>query len=110
MVFMHTMFKGLIISLVISLFTFNLFGCVGPAPREDYTLAHTALDSARACQAPRFAPGFYNQAEEYYRQAVSNYQDRHYQEATQNFVRARQFAEKAENYTVLKKAQTGETE
>jgi hypothetical protein len=88
----------------------TLVGCVGPAPIEDYTLASTALNAARSSKASRFAPGFLGQAEEFYRQAQLDYEDRRYDEARENFVRARQFAEKAENYTVLKKAETGESE
>jgi len=61
-------------------------------------------------QAPKYAPGFFSQAEEYYRQALADYEDRRYQNAQDNFSRAKQFAEKAENYTVLKKANSGEAE
>jgi hypothetical protein len=92
----------------LSLTIFCLLGCVGPAPIEDYTLANVAIEAARASQAPRFAPGYFGQAEEFYQQAKADYEDRRYQSARENFARARQFAEKAENYTFLKKAQSGE--
>ncbi len=84
------------------------FGCVGMPPIEDYTLAYTSIEAARQSQAPRFSPGFFSQAEEYYRQALADYEDRRYNNAQSNFQRARTFAEKAENYTVLKKAESGE--
>jgi len=81
--------------------------CVGPAPLEDYSLAKTAVDSARNAQAGRFAPGFLGQAEERYRQGLADYEERRYKEARENFLRARLLAEKAENFTALKKAETG---
>lgn len=101
---MNYRWVGLAIILV------TLAGCVGPAPIEDYTLASTALNAARASKAARFAPGFLSQAEDYYRQAQLDYEERRYDQARENFTRARQFAEKSENYTVLKKAETGDSE
>ncbi|MCB0349593.1 MAG: DUF4398 domain-containing protein [Bdellovibrionales bacterium] len=96
--------------MIIGLFNLTLGACVGPAPLEDYTLAYTSLEAARAARASKFAPGYLNQAEDYYRQALVDFEDRRYKEARDNFTRARKFAEKAENYTVLKKAETGESE
>lgn len=107
---MYSALKRLIVLVIIGLFNLNLIGCVGPAPLDDYTLAYASLEAARTARAGKFAPGYLNQAEEYYRQAVVDYDERQYKEAKENFLRARQFAEKAENYTVLKKAETGETE
>lgn len=87
-----------------------LCNCVGPAPIDDYNYAYTALESSRAVKAAKFAPGYFNQAEDFYRKALADYEDRRYEQAKANFKRAREFAEKAENYTVLKKAQTGEVD
>lgn len=102
---MYSQCKGLIIFGVVNLCFFC--GCVGPAPLEDYNLAFVSLESAKSVQAPRFAPGYFNQAEESYRQALIAYEARHYKEARAKFLQAKQFAEKAENYTVLKKAEMG---
>lgn len=84
-------------------------GCAGRPPYEDYTLAHTALEAAKAAQAPRVSPGYYSRADEYYHIAVVHFDERHYSRAKDEFEQARFFAEQAENYTVLKKAETGES-
>ncbi|OFZ17840.1 MAG: hypothetical protein A2Z20_05670 [Bdellovibrionales bacterium RBG_16_40_8] len=84
--------------------------CVGPAPKEDSVLAYASIEAAKAAQAQRFAPGFYAQAEEHYRQAFVDYEERRYREAREHFIQSRQFAEKAENYTILKRAETGDGE
>ena len=85
-------------------------GCTGPAPVSDYSLAYVSLEAARSAQAAKHAPGFMNQAEDYYKQALAAYEERHYSSASEYFLKAREYAEKAENYTVLKKAETGEVE
>ncbi len=87
----------------------GLVGCAGRAPYEDYTLAHTALESARAAQAPRVSPGYYSRADEFYHRGVTHFDERHFNAAKEDFDQARFFAEQAENYTVLKKAETGES-
>lgn len=95
--------------ILLSLFIlYGLFGCVGSPPIEEYNLANTALVAAKQNQAGRFAPGFLSQAEDYCRQGVADYNDRQYKSATVNFERCRSFAEKAENHTVLKRAETGD--
>jgi hypothetical protein len=100
--------RRLILNGGVSLCFFWLVGCVGPAPREDYSLAKTALDAARTAQAEKFAPGLMGEAEDLYRQALADYEERHYQDAQTKFVKARQLAEKAENFTAIKKSETGE--
>lgn len=75
-----------------------LSGCVtAPAPIEDYALARAALEAAKAVESARHAPGYWSQAEEAYRQAKILFDDRDYEEARLQFVRARISAEKAEN-------------
>ncbi len=86
-----------------------LSGCVGRPPREDYTLANAAITAARAAQAPRFAPGLFSSADEAYRKGQRDYDAGHFSAAESNFEKAIRFAEQAENYTVLKKAETGES-
>ncbi len=100
----------LIIEMVVGLFILGLVGCVGPAPKQDYSLAQVAIDSAREAGGARYAPGLYRQAEEYFRRAQNDYEERHYSQARENFFQARQLAERAENYSVLKKAENGESE
>lgn len=83
-------------------------GCAGAPPVEDYTIARTALEAARAFEAPRYAPGYYNAAEEVYRRAQKLYSDRYYEEAKVQFKSATELAEKAENATRYKRYQSGE--
>jgi len=85
-----------------------LVACVGKPPNEDYTLAHTAMEAAKAAQAQQVAPGYFSRADELYHRAVSEYEDRHYTRAKDDFISAREYAEKAENYSMLKRAETGE--
>lgn len=86
-----------------------LMACAGQPPFEDYTLAHTALEAAKAAQAPRISPGYFSRADEFYHRGVSQFEDRHYTAAKESFEQARYFAEQAENYSVLKKSETGES-
>lgn len=81
--------------------------CVGPQPNDDYVYAWAALRSARGVQAPKHAAGYWSKAQEYYDQALVDYADRDYASAQANFKRAKEFAEKSENYTTLKKAEMG---
>lgn len=79
-----------------------------PAPIEDYTLARTALDSARIVEAARYSPGYWHQAEEAYRRAEILFNEREYPEAKKEFVKARLAAEKAENSARLIRQKNGE--
>ncbi|MCB0415318.1 MAG: DUF4398 domain-containing protein [Bdellovibrionales bacterium] len=82
--------------------------CVGPAPVEEYNLARTALQAARAAESNRYASGFLHEAERLYRLAQHQYDNRDYENAESNFIKARSFAEKAENVTRLKKFKSGD--
>lgn len=104
-------FRNRLVAVVaISLFLLSTVGCVGLAPLDDYNLAYSAIESARVAQAPRFAPGYFSQAEEYYRQALMEYENRNYGKAQEKFQQARKSAERAENYTALKRANSGDGE
>ena len=97
----------ILIAIGICIVTFGS-GCAGAPPVKDFTLARTAIDAARKAGAPRYAPGFWNRAEEHYRRASILYKDRYYEEAKQLFKKARVYAEKAENSTRLKKFKSGD--
>lgn len=96
--------------MVVSLCVFGALGCVGAPPNDDYAIANVALGSAREINAPKYAPGLFRQAEEYYRQALADYEERRYASARANFLRARKFAEKAENYSAIKRSEAGDSE
>ncbi len=85
-----------------------LVACVGPAPIDDYNMAYTAINAAKQAGAARFATGFLTKANDYYKQAQKHYSDRDYEKASLAFKQAKLFAERAENVSALKRAQTGE--
>lgn len=80
----------------------------GEPPVEDYVLARSALDSARAIDSARYSPGNFHKAEVSYRKAKGMYEDREYGKARDEFRSAREFAEKAENTARLMQFKTGE--
>jgi hypothetical protein len=92
-----------------ALFLFFAIGCVTiPPPNEEYTLAKAALDAAKAVQAARYSPGFYQQAEESFRRAKILYNEREYEEAKYLFLTAKNSAEKAENSARLLRQKNGD--
>jgi len=85
-------------------------GCVvAPLPIEEYTLARAAVSAAKDAGAERLASGLWFRADESYRKGRSYLADRDNESARQSFLRAIDFAEKAENASRLKKFETGET-
>ncbi len=92
---------------VLSAVVIGLGGCVGPAPIRDYNLANTALESAKRAKAPEVAPGYWARARQYYREAQKYYKNQEYEKARALFKKARLFAERAENFTVLKNMREG---
>lgn len=88
---------------------FILQGCVtAPPPNDEYTLAKLAIDYAKAVQSVKYSPGYWHQAEEYYRQAKILYSEREYLEARELFIKARISAERAENSTRLLRHKNGD--
>lgn len=79
-----------------------------PMPLDDYAIARSALDAARAVQAPRHSPGHWHQAENAYRKGQIYYRDKDWEKAKENFLKARLSAEKAENAARLIRQKTGE--
>ena len=86
-----------------------LIGCVAPRPIEEYTLARAAVNSARESGAERLAPGLWHKAEEHYRNGQKSFKDKDNEGAMVGFLKAIEFAEKAENASRLKKFESGET-
>lgn len=86
---------------------FLLGACVGPAPIKEYNIANTALQSARGAKAPSYAPGYWSRAQKSYFLAEKLYSEGKFEEAKAAFLKAKLFAERAENYTVLKVMKDG---
>lgn len=79
-----------------------------PAPIEEYAIARAAIEAARSVESARYSPGFWHQADEAYRQAVTRFKERDFLEAKELFVKARIAAEKAENSARLIRQKNGE--
>lgn len=102
-------------SFISGLFLFFLMccvfvaGCAGPRPLNEILYADTALEAARNAGAPAITPGFYHSAEENYNLGKKALEGHYNLEAQKYFILAREYAEKAENATRLKKFKSGET-
>ena len=84
-------------------------GCVsGVFPKNEYTLARAAIDAAKAVEASRFSPGYWSQAEESYRRGQVLIEEREFEEAKKEFLRAKIAAERAENSARLIRQKKGE--
>ncbi len=81
---------------------------VAPLPFEEYTLSRAAVTSAREAGADRLAPGFWFKAEENYQRGQKFLKEKDNENAKASFLRAIEFAEKAENASRLKKYESGE--
>ncbi len=98
-------FLGLIV--LVSLLTIQ--GCVtAPAPNDEYIYAKIAIDYARTVQSVKYSPGYWHQAEEFFRQARILYAEREYTDARDLFIKARVAAERAENSTRLLRHKNGD--
>lgn len=93
---------------LIILIPLGLVSCASPPPIEEYTLARTAMQAAKIAESGRYASGYWYKAEEYYRKGQKAYQISDFAPARTYFVQAREYAERAENVTRLKKFQSGE--
>ena len=94
--------------LLTSVVLIGATACVGPRPLKEFTLARTAVDYARYVGAPHLAPGFFYKAEQHYNKGVECLKKNARYEARDHFVKAKKYAEKAENKTRIKKFQSGE--
>ena len=82
-------------------------GCASYVPEEEMVIAEAAIKAARTQEAHTVAPQLFQRAEESYRLAKRAFEDREYDLAKSLAIKARDFAEKAENTAVLK--QQGKT-
>ena len=85
-----------------------MVGCATTPPLDEYTLARTALEAAKEQDSARYAPSYFHQAEEQFREGEAKFKNHDYREAEENFIQARQFAEKAENASRAQKYKSGE--
>lgn len=75
----------------------GLAGCVGKPPLRTYTIARTALESAKRAEGARSAAEDMHKAEEAYRRGEFYYRNRDFAAAADEFEDTIKFAEEAEN-------------
>ena len=78
------------------------------APIEEYNLAAVAISAAKEVDAAKHASGYFHKAQEFYRKGQILFKAREYERARQEFIQARQEAEKAENISRLIRWKNGE--
>ena len=88
--------------LMLLVFFLALGACAGLPPVKEYNLANTAMNAAEKANAPSIAPGYWARAKKNYLLAEKLYNKSNFSEAKEAFLRAKLFAERAENYIVLK--------
>ena len=99
-----------ILFLCLSSLPFLVGGCVlPPPPYEDYTMAGAAIQAAQDSDSPRYAPSLWDKADENYEKGKQAYKDADFDIAEKYFIVAKDYAERAENATRLKKFATGES-
>ncbi len=87
-----------------------LVGCVNPPPPyEDYAIARTAVRSARDFDSARYSTTTLHKAEEAFRNGEKCFKDNDFEQAKRYFRLAKEFAERAENATRLKKFKSGDS-
>ncbi len=79
-----------------------LSGCSGKPPFLEYTLAHSAIQSADKVQSKHHASRQWRNAINYYNRGEENFGDRHYMSARRFFEESRRWAQNAEHITRLK--------
>jgi len=89
----------------LSVFTLS---CTGKPPIQDYNLAYVAVEAAKGSQAAKYAPALWTLAERSYQEGQEFFRRERYREAEKAFVRARGYAEKAENISRLRRYETGD--
>lgn len=82
--------RGLLLSLI-------FVGCIGRPPLRTYTIARTAIESAKKADGARVASEDLHKAEESYRKGEYYFRDKDYASAAASFEDAIEYAETVEN-------------
>ena len=97
--------------LLVGLFLFFATGCVNKErPNREYLLAEAAYLGAVDSDASRYAPNLYHKGERYFKRGVELFEDRRFKKAEEYFLKARNFAERAEDVARFKQFKSGEFE
>ena len=87
---------------ILTAFSFLFISCAGRPPFLEYSVAFTAVSSARKVNADKNATSQWVKAIRYYREAEKRFQVRDYSSAVKFFNESIKWAEKAENISRLK--------
>lgn len=88
---------------------FVIAACVtSPPPKDEYTLAWAAQEAARAVEAARHSPGFWQMGEVAYKNGQRLFEEREYKRAKTEFLRSKEAFEKAENSARMIRFKSGE--
>lgn len=82
--------------------------CSSAPPVNEYTLARTALNSAKQYESQRYAPAYWHDAEQCFRRGEDAFKSENYSDAKKEFEMTRLMAEKAENSARLQRFKNGE--
>ncbi len=96
-------------SWCIGIIIYLISGCTIYPPVEEYVLAKAAKEAAYNIEAAKYASGNWHRAEEYYRLGKVNFKKSNYKKAKMFFLKARYFAEKAENIVRIVRFKKGES-
>ena len=93
---------------VVLLSYFSFAGCATTAPLREYTLARSAIQSAKHHNAARYAPALWQEAENAFESGESLFRKGEYRDSQVHFEDAQEYAERAENVSRLQKLKSGE--
>ena len=82
--------------------------CAGTPPVKSYNIADLALRKAVEAQSEKYAPKNLQIAKKYYNLGKRYYNERKFEKAKKNFLKAIDWAEKAENLSFFKQVKQGE--
>lgn len=85
-----------------------LVACASKPPIEDYTLARSAIKAAENVQASRYSAGNWHKAQSAYQRGVRYFNKDNFDDAKKYFIKARLYAERAENRARLSRFRSGE--
>ena len=94
--------------IVVLLSCVSLVGCATTAPLREYTLARTAIQSAKHHDAARYAPALWQEAENAFESGENLFRKGEYRDSQVYFEDAQEYAERAENASRLQKLKSGE--
>ena len=94
--------RGCFIRFIFLGFIFLVSSCAYYIPDQEIMLAEEAVEAARDAKADVYSPSLFSKAEDYLKAAKKARRDREFEDAAKFSLLAKQYAEKAENESVVK--------